>query len=854
VSSRSQGLAYQPAIDGLRAVAVLAVLAYHARFDWAVGGWLGVSTFFTLSGFLITSLLFEDRRAGRPLGHFWARRARRLLPASWLALALVLVYGATVADAGQLAQLRGDVIAALAYVANWHFLIDGASYADQFRSPSPVLHFWSLAIEEQFYVVYPLVMAGLLAVSARLRAGRASLAGILALGAALSTAWMVVLGTSGAETDRLYLSTDTRMAELLTGAALGALLSRRPTLPEGGTRRAVGWAGLGALLVLVGLYATTGIAERWVYRGGLQVVALLGGLVVVAAIQPDSPVRRVLAVEPLRQLGLISYGVYLFHFPIFLWLEGEGWSSGAVFVVGGSLTVALALASYRLVEQPIRRGGALHGRQRVAVPAVALVALLAATVVVTADPPTDPLAALEDAERAGTAPPPTTAPPQVPGIDRPLRLLVVGDDATTEVVDAIQDEDVEVETVPTPPCGPTVTATSAGSVTCTSWIDAWTPALEAHDPDVVLLMPAHWNADELEAAHGPAGATTLPATTADTKPSAGDLAADPAVYEVLEGAVDLLASDGATVAIAEYPHPLAAGLLPDVPAPEQQVLAALHDIGLSHPDAHLVATADELPVAGSPGWVEATTSTITPAILELGATVPDTGLRVMVVGDSVGWFVGRGLERSTRDGGDLVVWNAGTLGCGVARGGELVLSTGPTAVDPTCDRWPERWAEQVADFDPHVVVMLTGLWDLADRKRPEWDGFHHVGEPIADEYLVSEYRAAADVLTAGGAQLVWLTTPCYSETIFPGPLAETDALRPERTQWLNAEVLPQVASPSVDVVDLAGFVCPDGTFTQTFAGLEATRPDGVHFSDEAAAAIADWLVPQLPEPSDAAGG
>src|ERR1700704_1554477 len=147
------------ALDGLRGLAVAAVLLYHSRFTWMRGGFLGVSAFFTLSGFLITSLLLTQRDRGVPLRRFWGRRARRLLPAAMLTLVGVLVFAATIATDDQLRLLRGDVIATLTYVANWRFYFSGQSYAHLFTAPSPVLHFWSLAIEEQFYLVFPLVVA-----------------------------------------------------------------------------------------------------------------------------------------------------------------------------------------------------------------------------------------------------------------------------------------------------------------------------------------------------------------------------------------------------------------------------------------------------------------------------------------------------------------------------------------------------------------------------------------------------------------------------------------------------------------------------------------------------------------------
>src|SRR5262245_33093968 len=169
---RVDPLGYEPALDGLRAVAVMAVLFFHARFSWAQGGFLGVSTFFTLSGFLITSLLLREHATtgSISLRSFWRRRFRRLLPASWLTLALVIAMGA----AGwwnndQLRDLRGDVPAALAQVVNWHFILADRSYGAQFAAPSPLEHYWSLSLEEQFYLVFPLAVAGLLILGRRRR-------------------------------------------------------------------------------------------------------------------------------------------------------------------------------------------------------------------------------------------------------------------------------------------------------------------------------------------------------------------------------------------------------------------------------------------------------------------------------------------------------------------------------------------------------------------------------------------------------------------------------------------------------------------------------------------------------------
>ena len=259
------------ALDGLRGLAVAAVLLYHSQFDWARGGFLGVSAFFTLSGFLITSLLLAQQEQQVPLRRFWGRRARRLLPAAMLTLLGVLLFAATIATDDQLRLLRGDVIATLAYVANWRFYLSGQSYAHLFSAPSPVLHFWSLAIEEQFYLVFPLVVAFVAWATRRTSAlrRRQILGAVLTAGIAASViAGRMLYPRSGS---RASTTAPIRAAELLVGALLAVILAGRITTNKPASARvralaAVG--GFGALGIMVWWWATVAQSTVWLYHGG----------------------------------------------------------------------------------------------------------------------------------------------------------------------------------------------------------------------------------------------------------------------------------------------------------------------------------------------------------------------------------------------------------------------------------------------------------------------------------------------------------------------------------------------------------------------------------------------------------
>ncbi len=384
-------LAYNPALDGIRGAAVLAVLFFHEGFAWARGGYLGVSTFFTLSGFLITSLLVREQlETGRVrLGRFWAHRVRRLLPASALTLAAISL-SALLVDETWERGLRGDVLSALGEVVNWHFILDDRAYADLFASPSPVLHFWSLAIEEQFYWLFPLLAVGVFALAkGSLRVLGVMVAGLVAGSAALT------LSLGADRPIAIYYATPVRVGEILVGALLAVMLARRG-LPGGALgRRAVAVASIAALVVSVWAWSNVAQTSTGLYSGGLLAYAVVSGVLVLSA-TVAGPVRSLMSVEPLRQLGIISYGVYLYHWPVFLLVDQErtGWSGWPLFAIRLSLTLAAAVASYVLIERPIRNGWRPR-RSQVPVPALACgtlvaVALVAVVVPIASKPPPDP--------------------------------------------------------------------------------------------------------------------------------------------------------------------------------------------------------------------------------------------------------------------------------------------------------------------------------------------------------------------------------------------------------------------------------------------------------------------------------
>jgi peptidoglycan/LPS O-acetylase OafA/YrhL len=367
-------LGYVPALDGLRAVALVGVLCFHQRFAWAPGGFLGVSTFFTLSGFLIARLaLGEWGRTGTlSLGGFWERRARRLLPAALVTVAGVALLAWRTGIGGQ--AVHGDLLASLAYVANWRFAATSGDYGQLFTDPSPVAHMWSLAIEEQFYLLFPVVFILLMRDRGRGGPGRVlrragAVWAALALASFASAAWVARSGSSGLA----YYATTTRAAEILVGVVAAYVVVSRPG------RRLLARRGVGVGLTVAAPVAVVGLAWLWhvtslgspaLFRGVTALNSLLTVVLVVAVTRAGArgPASAVLGLWPLRQVGKVSYGAYLLHWPVFLVLDTERThvdAPGRLFVLRVAVTFALATAMYLLVEAPLRHRVRV-GRRRLA--------------------------------------------------------------------------------------------------------------------------------------------------------------------------------------------------------------------------------------------------------------------------------------------------------------------------------------------------------------------------------------------------------------------------------------------------------------------------------------------------------
>jgi peptidoglycan/LPS O-acetylase OafA/YrhL len=446
-STSSQRLPYAAALDGLRAIAVIAVVGYHLDISWMQGGFLGVDLFFVISGFLITRLLLgEQEQTGRiALGAFWMRRFRRLVPP------LVIVVAASVAATRlwgvpeQWDAIRGDTFAALGYVANWRFILNDVSYFETLLGPSPLRHIWSLAVEEQWYVIWPLVMAVLAPWAARRqRLGSMSIAVFVA--ASLSAIWMAVL-YDPVDLSRVYYGTDTRAQQLLVGAGLAWVTVAAPARFSA---TALARHRLAFGLLLLGFVAAIVFINDeapWLYRGGLLGISIVAAALVAAASLPgsDGPLSW-LSARPLVAIGHRSYSLYLWHWPVIVFVGppmGLELPTVPLILLQLAVSIALTEVTYRWIETPTRRSSQRPVKTFIAWTSAAAITVVGASAALTTE-----LTALPDIDvlRPAFIPPPNTAATNSDSVNTVPVNTVLSDNLPLENASSAEGS-VEVESV-----------------------------------------------------------------------------------------------------------------------------------------------------------------------------------------------------------------------------------------------------------------------------------------------------------------------------------------------------------------------------------------------------------------------
>jgi peptidoglycan/LPS O-acetylase OafA/YrhL len=409
VATPVRRLGHLPGLDGLRGIAVVLVLLYHLEVAGFSGGFLGVDIFFVLSGFLITSLLLGELHSRRTisLANFWLRRARRLLPAVLVMIAVVVMLAPTIAATAQ-GGLRWDAVTSVGYVVNWRFVVTGASYAAESSDPSMLGHLWSLAIEEQFYVLWPLVvLIGGRSLQRRARPSTRAITLAVFASAIAASAGSLALAFDRFDPSGAYFATHTRVFEPLIGAALAVAVSPAQYSPAQYSPArysrdrdgATGWHDsvtflAGALVVTLAVVTLTFRDWRY-YQGGALVVSLATAAMIAAIVRRTPIAALITDGRAVGVLGRVSYGLYLWHWPVIVWFDEErtGWSGAPLLLTRLALIAALTTASYVVIERPIRRGRVrdIDLTARIVFPAFAAAAALVVAVTFVATRDSEPL-------------------------------------------------------------------------------------------------------------------------------------------------------------------------------------------------------------------------------------------------------------------------------------------------------------------------------------------------------------------------------------------------------------------------------------------------------------------------------
>ncbi|UPM54675.1 acyltransferase family protein [Gottfriedia acidiceleris] len=358
MSNTNKQFRYMAGLDGLRALAVLSVIAYHLNFSWASGGFLGVTVFFVLSGYLITDLLIAEWSTNQriDLKSFWYRRAKRLLPGMFTLLLIVIAF-VSLFKSSMIGNLKQDSIAAIFYYSNWWYIFHHLSYFESFANPSILNHFWSLAVEEQFYIIWPiLTLLGLKYIKNKDRLFLYTL-----VGAIVSALLMAILFHPGSDPSRVYYGTDTRAFSLLIGASLALVWPSRKLTNNVTTsgKILIDLVGITGLLIFLLMVGKTNQYDSFLYRGGMFLLSISAAMLIAGLAHPTSKIGRFLAMRPLKWIGLRSYGIYLWQYPVII-LFSPKVNTGDISLFRAicqiTLIFVLAALSYHYIEDPIRKG------------------------------------------------------------------------------------------------------------------------------------------------------------------------------------------------------------------------------------------------------------------------------------------------------------------------------------------------------------------------------------------------------------------------------------------------------------------------------------------------------------------
>jgi hypothetical protein len=570
---------------------------------------------------------------------------------------------------------------------------------------------------------------------------------------------------------------------------------------------------------MIWAFGSVEIADPTLWRGGIVGFSLIACLVILGVLSDGGPLR-LLALGPLVALGRISYGVYVYHLPIYLWLTSDrtGLDRWPLFGLRLCATFAVAIVSYHLLEMPIRSGTVSLGRLRFVIAPAAVTAIVLVTAVTAGGGPDDRFATLQGAAAVD-------APASPAEVDPVLDVLVITDQVGRPIADRLEeiaatDESLVVAAVGSFDCGPVVGAD--GSSTCGRWSETWPSLVEAHDPDVVFLYTDTRAATGLE---GIADASETP------------------LADLIGTGVDLLTVNGATVVWGSEPE----GLLAATDGRRAPFRVAMESLLHNRRDLRATEYLPEVPADPDEAYLARVSGTVVES-LNTYRRAPDRDVpRVMIVGDSQARSVGYGLELLESDTGGAVVWNLATAGCGIATEGVVrdAVTGSVIEADESCLEAIRAWSSNVEDFAPDIVLVLSSLRDVQDRRLDGADGFDVIGDGAIDDHLVATYTRAVDTLAAGGSTVVWMKPPCLRfVSPFGGDGRAPSAFDPDRIERLNDHVLPALVEARPDDVVLFGLdeiLCPGGEFLEDTEDLHDIRPDGVHLSADASLWLAEIL-------------